>query len=86
MKKVKTWTVSTYQRRTNHTLVAPDLLDKTEELSLEGMHFYLDSLAKVFEEFGYDTYYHNYELDITDKNGRNIIFRPMPATYEEVIE
>lgn len=84
MKRVKTWTVNTYERRTNHKWVAGDFLGKTKEFNLDEMHSYLDNLAAKFKESGYDTYYNNYELDVTYKNGRYIIFRPAPVTYEEV--
>ncbi len=85
MKKVKTWTINTYERRCNHTLVAPDLLNKSEEMSLEEMHTRMDEMAKfapkVFPNFYYNS---RYELYVTREDGRNFIFRPMPATYEEV--
>ncbi len=84
MKRVKTWTVNTYERRTNHALVAPDLLSKTEEFSLDVMHFYMDNLANAYKKYGCDCFYRNYELLVTDTNGKVIIHRPVPATYEEV--
>ena len=80
--KVKTWTINTYERRCNHTQVELDLLHKTEEMSLEEMHKKMDLLSCLFPGDYYDQ--GRYEMDITMEDGRNLIVRPMPATYEEV--
>lgn len=83
--KVKTWTVDTYRRRTNHKWVAPDLLDRTCEFTLDEMHLYMDSVAECLERMdGFeDAWYHNYQIEYTAKDGSSVIIRPVPATYEE---